>query len=546
MSKQAEKGKMLPRRSSSSAKSALKKTKKNESRNTKTLGRIPPMHKERNQFKYATIRDENTTMQRTGSGNRVSPENRALNRNRLQDARHEFEMLKLYHEEGSDDSLSMMSMDSRPSSAATDFPDEVKLRDDDDFVRLETFGNSDNSRISVESSQSDVNVDDILVDSGSPRIQVTSLRDENNSNDYNTNKGNLDCMNPAIHTDTVKLEEEKDNMNSKVKTAWELNEKFLLTTDFPAEVWEERFNRNGLDTRRRSSGLLNASFPPLSSVPGLRRSSFPNSSSNSLILSSVSRELPLLSGRQCKVQLPSNFPGMPPPPSSSDSESESSDDEKLDQFFQEKEKMTRKTDKTVKKNCLDVPSKQANNVKNSSTKSSPISTSTSQSPMASTETLAIKVASAEYLAARVVTQLNSAFKETITLNTGSDDEVTVRESCVTPNLMPRRYSSLSFRPNTSSCIDEGTNSLILPSVHNEYSKSLPNLTDNKTKRMFVTFENNFPHANVVDLKGKNELAQRCRLINRRLSSEDALVKAMLDKKIKRKSMVKKWVISSTQ
>lgn len=532
MSKQAEKGKMLPRRSASGTKSAQKTTKKTESRNTKKFCRITSMHKDRNKFKYATKSDENTTMQRSGSGIRVSPETRALNGNKLQDAepRHEFEMLKLYHEEGSDDSLSMISMNSRPSSAATDFPDEVQLRDDDEFVRLENLSMSDSGRISVEeTSPSDLTVDEISVDSGSPRIQVTQLRDENNNNVDKAEKGNL---------------EELENKQSKVKTAWELNEKFLLTTDFPAEVWEEKFNRKGLNTRRRSSDLLNASFPPLTAVPGFRRSSFPNSPSNSLMLSTAPRELPSLSGRQCKVQLPSNFPGMPPPPSASDSESESSDDEELDQLFREKEQIMRKTDKNVQKNYLDVPSKQANNVKNSSPKSSPKS-STSQSPMVSTETLAIKVASNEYLAARVVTQLNSAFEETITIN-GSDDEVTVRESCVTPNLMPRRYSSIYFRPNTSSCLDEGTNSLILPSVHHECSKSLPNLNDNKTKRMFVTFENNFPHANVVDLKGKSELAQRCRLINRRLSSEDALVKAMLDKKIKRKTMVKKWVISSTQ
>ncbi|XP_078366783.1 uncharacterized protein LOC144650886 [Oculina patagonica] len=546
MSKQAEKGKMLPRRSASGTKSTHKTTKKTESRNTKKFGRIPPLHKDRNKFKYTTKSDENTTMQRAGSGIRVSPETRALNGNKLRDTepRHEFEMLKLYHEEGSDDSLSMISMNSRPSSAATDFPDEVKLRDDDEFIRLEDLSMRDSGRMSVvETRLSDLTVDEISVDSGSPRIQVTQLRDENNNIDEKAEKSNLDSANLAIHTEAVKSEEGLENKQSKVKTAWELNEKFLLTTDFPAEVWEEKFNRKGLNTRRRSSDLLNESFPPLSAVPGFRRSSFPNSLSNSLMLSTSPRELPSLSGRQCKVQLPANFPGLLPPPKGSDSESESSDEEQLDQLFREREQIMRKTDKNVQKNYLDVPSKQAN-VKNSSAKSSPKSSS-SQSPMASTETLAMKVASNEYLAARVVTQLNSAFEETVTINE-SDDKVTVRESCVTPNLMPRRYSSISFRPNTSSCVDEGTNSLILPSVHNEYSKSLPNLTENKTKRMFVTFENNFPHANVVNLKGKSELAQRCRLINRRLSSEDALVKAMLDKKIKRKSMVKQWVISSTQ
>lgn len=551
MSKQAQKGKMLPRRSPSSAKSAQTKTKKTEGRNyTKALDRITSVHRENNKFKYVAKCDENTTMQRTGSRTHVTPETRTFNGNKLQDAepRHRLEMLRLNSEESNDDALSMISMNSRPSSAATDFPDEVRLRDDDELFRLENLSTSDSEQTSVEPeefSSSDLAVEEISVDRASPRIQVTELRDENNNNDDIAEKGNLACSNPAIHTETAERRGKQENKESKVKIAWELNEKFFLTADFPAELWEENFNRKGLNTRRRSSDLLNASFPPLSAIPGLRRSSVPNSPYNSLMASTTPRELPLLSGRQCKVQLPTNFPGIPSSPSANDSESESSDNEQqLDHLFREKEQTNRKTDKSIQKDYLDVPGKKANSVKNSGTKSSPIS-NTSLSSMASTETLAIKVASNEYLAARVVTQLNSAFNETIALS-GSDDEIMVRESCVTPNLMPRRFSSLSFRPNTSGCLDEGTNSLILPSVHNEYSKSLPNLTDSKTKRMFVSFDRNFPRASIVDLKGKSELAQRCRLINRRLSSEDALVKAILDKKIKKRTMVKKWVISSTQ
>jgi len=260
------------------------------------------------------------------------------------------------------------------------------------------------------------------------------------------------------------------------------------------------------------------------------------------MFSTATRELPSLSGRHCKVQLPSSFPGVPPPLSTSDSESESSVEEKLNHLFRDKGQMTQKFDQNMQRNYLEIPGRRTKNLKNSSTRSSPIS-STAPSPMASTETLAIRAASTEYLAARVVTQLNSAFKET---TIESNEEVAPRENCVTPNLMPRRYSALSFHPNTSGCLDERRNSLVLPSVHNECSKSLPNLTDDKSKRMFVTFDQHFPHASVVDLKGKGDLADRCRLINRRLSSEDAIVKAMLDTKIKKKSMVKKWVISSAQ
>lgn len=545
MSKQAEKE--VTANSTSSAKWAPKKTKKTESRNKKTFGRLTLVPKERNKFKYATEGEEKITIQRTGSGIRVMPEKRAFNGNKFQNVEttHEFEMLSLCYEESNDDSLSMISMNSRPSSAASDFPEEVKLGDDDEFVSLENL-NIDNvgwmRTAAAESSESDLTLDQISVDSASPRIQDTQLQVENVNNDDKAKKGHFDCASFAVNAEAVRSGKEHENKRSKVKTAWELNEKFLLTADFPAEVWEEKFNRKAPNTRRKSSDLLNVSFPPLSLVPGLRRSSFPNSTSNSFLLSTAPRELPSLSGRQCKVQLPSSFPGVPPPPSASDSESEFAAEEKLNHLVRDKEQLARKIDQNAQKNYLDVPSKQANNVINSATKASPIS-STSQSPIASTETLVIRAASTEYLAARVVTQLNSAFKET---TIGRDDEVTARENCVTPNLMPRRYSALSFRPNTSSCLDERKNSLILPSVHNEYSKSLPNLTDDKTKRMFVTFDQNFPQASVVDLKGKGDLAQRCRLISRRLSSEDAIVKAMLDTKIKKKSMVKKWVISSAQ
>lgn len=552
MSTQTENG--LTRKSASSVKSAQKNRKKTESRNPKAFGRLTSMHKERNKFRCTTKSDKNMMMPTTGSGIiHVLPEARALNGNgnKLQyvpETRREFEMIRLCREESNDDSLSMISMNSRPSSGITDFPEELTLGDDDEFVRLENFSICDGDRMTIteaESSQSELTLDEISVDSGSPRIQVTELRDEeNNNNDYKAEESHLDCTNFVLHVGAVAFGEELENKKAKVKTAWELNEKFHLTTDFPAEVWEKNLNRKALNTRRRSTDLLNASFPPLSTVPGLRRSSVPITPANSLMLSNAPRELPLLSGRQCKVQLPSRFPGMPSPPSVSESEDKSSDDEQLDQVFDwEKGQMARKSDKKLqKKNCLDVPGKQVNYVANASAKSSPIP-SRSHSPMASTGTLAINAASNEYLAARVVTQLNSAFKETIV---DSDDDVTTRASCVTPNLMPRRYSTLSFRPNTSDCFDEGANSLVLPSVHNEHSKSLPNLREEKTKRMFVAFDKDLPHVNVVDLKGKSDLAQKCRRINHKLSSEDALVKAMLDKKIKKKSMVRKWVISSAQ
>ena len=544
MSKQAGKGITRPENSTSSAKSP--KTKRTEGKNKKAFARLMLPHKEKNKFKYATEREE-TAIQRTAF--RVLPETRALNGNKFQNVEtsRSFEMLNLCDEESKDDSLSMISLNSRSSSVATDFPEEVKLEDDKELLSLKNV-NIDNvdwmTTAAAKSRESDLNLHEISVDNGSPRKHATQLNVENVSNDNNAEKCHFDSTSLVVQAEAEESRKRPENIkSSKFKTAWQLNEKFLLTAEFPAEVWEEKLNRKARNARRKSSDLLNASFPPLSLVPGLRRSSVPPSSTSSpLMFSTTTRELPSLSGRQCKVQLPSNFPGVPAPLSGSDSESDSSAEEKLNHLFRDKKQLARKFDQDTQKSYLDVPSKRTKNLRNSSTRSTPIS-STSQSPMTSTETLAIRVASTEYLAARVVTQLNSAFEET---TTESNDEVTARENCVTPNLMPRRYSALSFRHNTSGYLEERRNLLTLPSVHNECSKSLPNLTDDKSKRMFVTFDRHFPQASVVDLKGKDDLAQRCRLINRRLSSEDATVKAMLDTKIKKKSMVKKWIISSAQ
>ena len=546
MSKQAGKGITRPENSTSSAKSP--KTKRTEGKNKKAFARLTLPHKEKNKFKYETESEEKTTIERTASGSRVLPETRALNGNKFQNVEtsRSFEMLNLNDEESKDDSLSMISLNSRSSSVATDFPEEVKLEDNKEVLSLENV-NIDNvdwmTTAAAKSRESDLNLDEISVDNGSPRKHATELKVENVSNDDSAEKCHFDSSSLVVQAEAEESRKRPENKSSKFKTAWQLNEKFLLTAEFPADVWEEKLNWKATNARRKSSDLLNASFPPLSLVPGLRRSSVPPSStSSSLMFSTTTRELPSLSGRQCKVQLPSSFPGVPAPLSGSDSESDSSAEEKLNHLFRDKKQLARKFDQNTQKSYLDVPSKRTKNLRNSSTRSTPIS-STSQSPMASMETLAIRVASTEYLAARVVTQLNSAFEET---TIESNDKVTARENCVTPNLMPRRYSALSFRHNTSGYLEERRNLLTLPSVHNECSKSLPNLTDDKSKRMFVTFDRHFPQASVVDLKGKDDLAQRCRLINRRLSSEDATVKAMLDTKIKKKSMVKKWIISSAQ
>ena len=562
MSRQVEKAPISSRKAASASRRNQQKKKEPELRNMKTFVRLKGMEKEKHKLRNSTKGDRNCTTQGTNFDvrglNAAKCFDRKLKRSASQhedgDTGSEFQMVKLHDEASDEDTFSMFSMNSsRPSSCVTaDLHQERKptSRDDDEFESLDNVGPRESAQIKSttdETVQNELTPSSVSDDNGSPRLQITELEEQNREVDLDElTKGNLESTNLSTQ-ERVELETESEyERNTKsvqVKTAWELNDKFLLTTDHPAEVWDdEKTNKKSLSRRRRSSDLLSASFPPLSALPESRRGSFPISPSNYWFSTSKTPpELPSLSGRQCKVQLPSSFPGILSPPSAS--ESDSSDDE-LDNVFWAKEQMAKKSGRKLPSNHLEVlPSKQAQKLKVSSSRESP-SSSGSRSPVASSEHLAMRVASAEYLAARVVTQLNCAFKETVG---ESEEEVTTRANCVTPNLMPRRHSALFFRSNTSSGLDEKVSSLILPSVHNECSRSLPNLSNNdKTKRMFVTFDKDSPHVKVVDLKGKSDLAHKCRVINRRLTNEDSVVKAMLKEKVHKKSMIKKWVISSAQ
>lgn len=540
MLKQTEVGKATRRKY---PKVEEKKRKSADSRNKTRFSRTKAATNEGNTFRYEAEIQEDTAIERNASEICSYPEEKHVNEmqseGELKVARCDFRKLRSFDKESIDDSLSMISLNSRPTSAVTDFAEEVKLESDEEFSSLEKLNENDQflmRKISNESNSSDL---EISVDKGSPRIQGIENREESDLVDEETEKDNSRNTIAILTLEEVEIIEEKENKKTNVKSAWELNEKFLLTADFPARIWEEKINVKAMNARRKSSELFNASFPPLSSVPELRRGSYPISP---MMSSGSPRELPLLSGRQCKVKLPTHFPGVPSPEVEGDSEIKSSDDELLNALLLEKGQKARGNNAKLHKKRIDIPGKQGNNLTISSTRSSPI-LSRSHSPVASTETLAMNVASTEYLATRVVTQLDCALQETVNV---SKDRSTIRAGCVTPNLMPQRYSSLSFRPTTSNYFRGTNNSLSLPTVQDKCSKSLPNLTDNKTKRMFVTFDKDLPRAKVVDLKGKSDVSQKCRLINRRLSSEDALVRAMLDKKIQKKAMVRKWVVSSSQ
>ena len=113
--------------------------------------------------------------------------------------------------------------------------------------------------------------------------------------------------------------------------------------------------------------------------------------------------------------------------------------------------------------------------------------------------------------------------------------------------MPRRHSAMFVRSNTNNFFEGRAYSVPLPSVGKACSKSLPNLTcREKTKRVFVTFEKDSPRAQVVDLKGKSDVADKCRLLNKKLTSDDAAAEKILQEKIHKKAMIKKWVIATAQ
>lgn len=560
MSSQEEREMTSPRITVSREKSMQRTRKLLGSRNTRTFVTLKGKEKENRIGRNTTKVMEKSEMQRLESA--VSSLNATtfsngkpqagISQEEDSDFCNNFQMLKLHQDEIDDEEmLSMSSVDFRPSSCSTlDLHEEQNFQhaDCESESEFENLNTEDIGQIiTIQADQSELTTHLVSGDHdiASPRLPVTKLVEERNNEDSeNRKKGDLNLMDSNVQKKVeseIEYESERKT-KSQVKTAWELNDKYLLTTDFPAEVWDEELKSKTLNTRLQSPDLLSASFPPLSAFSGLRRGSFPISPPKYWFSTSkTASSLPLLSGRQCKVHLPSSFPGVASP--TSGSESEFCSDEPQREFL-ERNETTQKKEQALLKKTLEVlspPGKQAKKLKTSSARKSPNS-SGSPSPMLSSEHLAIKAASTEFLAARVVTQLNCAFKETVV---DSNEEVTDRLNCVTPNLMPRRHSALVFRSNTSCSFEGKANSLILPSVNNECSKSLPNLTGHeKTKRVFVTFDKDYPSVKVVDLKSKSDLAHRCRVLNNKLTNEDSLVKAMLKDKVHKKSMIKKWIIAS--
>ena len=448
----------------------------------------------------------------------------------------DFQLMKLSSQDVNDEcSLSMKSIDSRPSSCVSSAALEERISNSDEEV--ETLQSS-----SAE-AQEDINAERghglKLIDGKLPEKQPGTKPKRSN-----IEEGKLKCelestdMNIQGRAKEVSeiANESTKVAKSIVKSAWELSDKYHLTTDFPPEVWDDRQSINSSKTRILSSDpAVRENFPLLTASAERRRGSF-STTRNFFSPSSASSELPSLSGKSCKVQLPSKFPGVSPAPSENESES-SGNETNSERRITETSPISKREHKQQKQ-FLELPLGKRGQVT-----ASPES-SKSRSPLPSPENLTMEAASNEYLAARVVTQLNAAFEETCFEN---DDDVTGRAACVTPNLMPRRHSAMFVRSNTNNFFEGRAYSVPLPSVGKACSKSLPNLTcREKTKRVFVTFEKDSPRAQVVDLKGKSDVADKCRLLNKKLTSDDAAAEKILQEKIHKKAMIKKWVIATAQ
>lgn len=485
-------------------------------------------HKEKRKF-----------MQRIGSGTQAKLFARKHKGEVLQDRKFDicnhFQLMKLSNQDIDDEcSLNMTSIDSRPSSCVSSAAFEERISKND--------GEVETLQISSAEAQEDINAERghglKLIDGKLPEIQPDTTPKTSNIEEDKL-KCDLESMDTNIQSG---IENESTTVKkSIIKSAWELSDKYHLTTDFRPEVWDNKQSINSSKTKILSlDPAVRENFPRLTAVAERRRGSFPTTR-NFLSPSSALSELPSLSGKSCKVQLPSKFPGVSSAPS--ENESGSSENKTSSERKITKASLISKREHKQEKPFLEVPPGNRGQVTALLARASPES-SKSSSPMLSPKNLTMEAASNEYLAARVVTQLNAAFEETCFEN---DDDITGRSACVTPNLVPRRHSAMFVRSNTNNFFEGKAHSAILPSVGKACSKSLPNLSSReKPKRVFVTFEKDSPRAQVVDLKGRGDVADKCRLLNKKLTRDDAIVEKILQQKIHKKAMIKKWVIASAQ
>ena len=127
------------------------------------------------------------------------------------------------------------------------------------------------------------------------------------------------------------------------------------------------------------------------------------------------------------------------------------------------------------------------------------------------EPMAMRWASSEFLAARVVNELDVAFCEA-----GAHDR---QAKCLTPTLMARSNSLATPRFGGRVALHPSDAGSVSALSYNANSNSMPDLlsrAERPPRRVFVTFEHNFPHASAVNLQATNEVAARCRHLNRKM------------------------------
>lgn len=304
---------------------------------------------------------------------------------------------------------------------------------------------------------------------------------------------------------------------SGVNVAWQLDPKYTLSNDFFKQSMRDD-SRTKLEDKKLTprAPFVKSNSEGLPTILAARKQSendFP--SKNCWFPSNQSKMV--FSGKTCKAKLPSCFPGIVNPSLSSD---------ELNEYEQQTASTKCVTDQTIGKpewsdrDRLQVPG--------TSSDDAPGSQKTSlQRPK--------KIScSTEHTAARIVEELDRAFVET--LGDVSDE----RRNCITPTLMPTRYSITPSRHGRSTSPISGELTSVSSFPH---SHSMPNLRDHQmptvTKRVFVTFEENRPHAKAVDLHSETEIAEKCRNLD--LTMDSLGIRALKEKKIAKKTLIREWM-----
>ncbi|XP_048580961.1 uncharacterized protein LOC125561225 [Nematostella vectensis] len=336
------------------------------------------------------------------------------------------------------------------------------------------------------------------------------------------NPGDLSDSSSPDHPSDVTC----DNSLGNVKPAWELGKMFKLNKDFPMDILKDQAKPSGINERMESSRKI---------PEWMTERHYVNLSLNLRPLSP--------SVKTCRITLPTHFPGVVTKQAHKKDQPESDSESSADDFdFTSLQDVERYEEmQKEKSHLLEVPDVGRINLV-SSNSSSPRSCRSECSTPA--ELLAMTAASSEYLAARVVTELKTSLLEPEDDHQGYE--------CVTPtNIRRRRHSMFAtyspIPPRSKSATVDVPLALPLLTHGIDKAKSLPDLENDRlfeSRRMFVSFRENSPHVDTVNLRGKGEVAARCRRINRligRREDRQTRLDLGLEPKVKKKVRVRRWV-----